>query len=155
MVHPGNQGTRTREEIEMNRPPGTARWPRTWSPELLGPGEGTKRRACFGQFPCRATWILSSVDWESTGHRELGQTQCGTYTASTPHTHQWYLFAVFLPPHNTTEQVSLNNWPPSPPSVRAEIRHWRDLQTDRRCQNKERTGSHSKSYRCNRLKPCS
>ena len=35
---------------------------------------------------------------------ERGQTQCGRDTAST---HQCYLFAVFLPPHRTTEQVSL------------------------------------------------
>ena len=32
---------------------------------------------------------------------EQGQTQCGQDTAST---HQCYLFAVFLPPHSTTEQ---------------------------------------------------
>ena len=38
-------------------------------------------------------------------HREQGQTQCGQDTASTC---QCYLFAVFLPPHSTTEQVSLN-----------------------------------------------
>ena len=43
---------------------------------------------------------------------ELGQTQCGPYTVSTPHTRQWYLFAVFLPPHSTIEQMSLNKWPP-------------------------------------------
>ena len=41
---------------------------------------------------------------------ERGQIQCGPGTASTPHTHQWYLFAVFLPPHSTTEQVSLNKY---------------------------------------------
>ena len=45
---------------------------------------------------------------------ERGQTQCGRDTASTPHAHQWYVFAVFLPPHNRTEQVSLNKWPPLP-----------------------------------------
>ena len=39
--------------------------------------------------------------------REWGQTQCGRDTANTPHRHQCYLFAVFLPPHSTTEQVSL------------------------------------------------
>ena len=52
------------------------------------------------------------------------------HTASTPHTRQGHLFAVFLPPHSTTEQMSPNKWPPSPPCVRAEIRHWRDLQTE-------------------------
>ena len=35
------------------------------------------------------------------------QTQCGLDTVGTPYTHQWYLFAAFLPPHSTTEQVSL------------------------------------------------
>ena len=61
---------------------------------------------------------------------ELGQTQCGPNTASPPNTCQRYLFAVFLPPHNTTKQVSLNNWPPSPPCDRVEIRHWGDLETE-------------------------
>ena len=41
-VHPGNQGTRTREEIKMNSPHGTVHSLKTWSPELLGPGKGTK-----------------------------------------------------------------------------------------------------------------
>jgi len=44
---------------------------------------------------------------------------------------------VFLPPHNTTEQVSLNKWPPSPASVRAAIRNGRDLQTEEAKINKE------------------
>ena len=35
------------------------------------------------------------------------QTQCGLDTVGTPYTRQWYLFAAFLPPHSTTEQVSL------------------------------------------------
>ena len=43
---------------------------------------------------------------------ERRQTHCGCETASTPHTRQWYLFAVFVPPHSTTEQVSLKKWPP-------------------------------------------
>ena len=38
---------------------------------------------------------------------EWGQTQCGRYTVSPPHTGQWYTFAGLLPPHNRTEQVSL------------------------------------------------
>ena len=83
-------------------------------------------------------------------HHERGQTQCGPHTVSTPHTHQWYLFAVFLPPHSTTEQVSLNKWPPLPPCVRAEIRHWRDLQTE---EAKINRGNHFGINRCNRLKP--
>ena len=35
-------------------------------PEWLRPGTCTQPRACFKQFPCRTTWSLSSVDWEST-----------------------------------------------------------------------------------------
>ena len=108
----------------------------TWEPE---PGKCTKYRARFGQFPCRATWTLSSVDPESSHRCEPGQTQCGPYTAPTPHTRQWYLFTVLLPPHNTTEQMSLNKWPPSPPWVRKEIRHWRDLQNEEAKINKEGT----------------
>ena len=119
----------------MHSAHGTVHSQSTWWPELLGPRRGIKRmpnRVCavveypkpepeqlrpvkcmkprphFGQFPCKATWSLSSVDLESTCHRELGQTQCGPYTVRTPHTHQRYLFAVFLPHHSTTEQVSLN-----------------------------------------------
>ena len=85
-----------------------------------------------------------------TPHR-WGQTQCGLDTARTPHTSQWYLFAVFLPPRSTTEQVSLKKWPPPPPCVRAEIRHWRGQQTEA----KVNRGNHFGSDRCNRLKPWS
>ena len=35
-------------------------------PEWLRPGKCMQPRACFGHFPCRATWSLSSVDREST-----------------------------------------------------------------------------------------
>ena len=73
----------------------------------------------------------------STHLRGLWQTQCGPSTASTPDTCQWYLFAVPVPPHNTTKQVSLNMGPPSPPCIRAEIRHGRDLQTQEAKINKE------------------
>ena len=127
----------------------------TWEPEpkQLRYGKCMKCRARFGQYSCRATWSLSSVDLGSTCHHELGQTQCSPYTESTPHTCQWYLFAVFLPPYLITEQVSLNKWSSSPPCVRAEIRHWRILQTG--SQNKQRKGNRSRSDRCNRLKPCS
>ena len=63
--------------------------------------------------------------------RERGQTQCGPDSAaSTPHTRQWYLFVVPLPPYSTTEQANLNKRPPPPTCVRVEIRHWRDLQTE-------------------------
>ena len=106
-------------------------------PEQLRPGKCMKHRVHFGQYPYRATWSLSSTDPESTRHRELEQTHCGPYTASTPHTHQWSLFAVFLPPHNTTKQVSLTKWPTLPTCVRVEIKHWRDLETEEAKINKE------------------
>ena len=67
-------------------------------------GKYMKCRAWFGWYPCRAPWSLSSVDQESTG-RELGKTQCGLYSASTPHTCQWYLFSLSSLP---TKQ--LNKW---------------------------------------------
>ena len=82
---------------------------------------------------------------------ERGQTQCGWATGSTPHRRQWYFFAASLPPHRTIEQVSLKKCPPLPPCVRAEIRHWRDQQTE---EAKINRGNHYGSDRCNRLKPC-
>ena len=81
------------EVIKMHRPPGTLHSPSTWSIELLGPGKAqnagpiesvslwsiqepapdqlrpgkcTKSRAHLGQFPCRATRSLSSLDRENT-----------------------------------------------------------------------------------------
>ena len=82
-------------------------------------------------------------------HRERGQTQCGWDTEST---RQCYLFAVFLPPHGTTEQLSLKKCSPLPPCVRAEIRHRRDQQAE---EAKTNRGNHLGSDRCNRLKLCS
>ena len=81
---------------------------------------------------------------------EWGQTQCGWITVST---HHWYLFAVFLPPHSTTEQMNLKKVTiTTPPCVRAEIRHWRDQQTE---EAKINRGNRSANDRCNRFKPCS
>ena len=49
-------------------------------PEWLRPGKCTQPRAHFTQFPCRATWSLSSVDWESTqavsGENSVWQRHC-------------------------------------------------------------------------------
>jgi len=80
-------------------------------------------------------------------HREQGQAQCGWDTMST---RQYYLFAASLPPHSTTEQVSLKKVSTRPPHpcVRGEIRCWRDQQTE-----EAKTGNHRVSDRCNRLKP--
>ena len=79
-----------------------------WSPrepEQLRPGKCMKHRVHLGQCPCRAPWSLSSVNRGRTRCLGLGQTQCGPYNLSTSHTCQQYLFAVFLLPHNTTDQV--------------------------------------------------
>ena len=98
----------------------------TWEPEWLRPGKFMQPRASSLQSN------LKPEQCSLGKHKRLewGQTQCGWDTVSTPHTCQWCLFAVFLPPHNTTEQVSLNKRPPSPPCVRVEIRHWRRQQTE-------------------------
>jgi len=89
-----------------------------------------KTHSPLGQCPCRAAWSLSSVDPRSTCRLGLWQIQWGPSTASTPYTCKWYLFAVFLTHHNTPLQLSLNKWSPSPTCIRAQIRHWRDLQTE-------------------------
>ena len=169
-AHPGNRAAKNRKVNKMHSPPGTVHSPSTWSPTLLEPGKSTKRRpnwvcalqstqeperlrprkctirrARFGQFLCRAPWSLSSVDLGSTHFHELVQTQCGPHTASTPHTCQQYLFTAFLPPHNTTEQVSLVS------GCKLDTEEtWKQ-----RKQNKQRGGNCSGSDRCNTLKPCS
>ena len=42
-AHSGNQKAGTGEVIKTHNTPGTVSSPSTWSPELLGPGKGTKR----------------------------------------------------------------------------------------------------------------
>ena len=103
-------------------------------PEWLRPGKCTQPRAHFRQFPGKATWSPSSVDQEST--HTVGGTIPVWPTLRAPNTRQWCLFAVFLPPRSTTEQVSLNKGPPSPSCVRAEIRHWGDLRTEAKINSK-------------------
>ena len=95
-------------------------------PEWLRPGKCIQPRAGLRQFP--ESNLEPKQCWQGK-HRllERGQTQCGRDTVNT---HQCYLFAASLPPHSTTEQVSLKKCPPLPPCVRAEIRHWRDEQTE-------------------------
>ena len=78
----------------------------TWEEHATqGPPQTVPRQSNLEPEKCRP--------WNHT-RSEQGQTQCSWNTLSTPHTHQGYLFAVFLPPHSTTEQVSLNKWPPRP-----------------------------------------
>ena len=105
-------------------------------PEWLRPGKCMQRRAHFGS--ARQS-TLEPEQCRPRKHTPLwtGANPVWSYTASTPHTDQRYLFPVFLPPHNTTEQVNLNKWPPLPPCVRVEIRHGSDLQTEETKINKE------------------
>ena len=101
-------------------------------PEQVRPGKCTKCRAHFGQFPWRATGAWPGKCTPSwAGANPVWSIHC----KQSPH--MQCLFAVFLPPHSTTEKVSLNKWPPGPPCVRVEIRHWRDLQTEEAKINKE------------------
>ena len=81
---------------------------------------------------------LSSVDWESTHVGSGGKPSVAQTLWALP-THASDMFAVFLPPRSTTEQVSLSKGQPSPPCVRAEVRHWRDLQREKAKINKEGT----------------
>ena len=91
----------------------------------------------LGTVPLQSTLEPEQCGPQSTCHLRLWQTNCGPSTVSTPHTCQRYQFAVSLPLHRTTKQVSLNKWPPLPPCVRAEIRHQKDLQTEEAKINKE------------------
>ena len=96
-------------------------------PERLRPERCMQLRAGLGWLPVEQTraWAL----WTGRVHAPwAGQTQCGWGTAST---HQCYFFAASLPPHSATEQVSLKESVHHHPlCVRAEIRHWRDQQTE-------------------------
>ena len=82
-------------------------------PEWLRPGKCTQPRAHFTQFPCRATWSLSSVDWEST-HAVIRGKPTVIHTLWVLPTHASEFFVVFFPPHSTAEQVSLNKRPLRP-----------------------------------------
>ena len=146
-AQPGNRAARTREVSKMHGPPETVSSPSTghpnkthspsgsvplWSPQepkQLRHGMCTKCRAHSGQRPCRASWSLSSVDTGRTRCLGLWQTQCGPSMRALP-AHASSICCSIPPSHNAFVQMSLNRWPPSPPCVRAEIRHWRDLRTE-------------------------
>ena len=59
------------------------------------------------QFPRRATWSLSSVDWESTHSVSSSKPSVGQTLRAFP-THTNDIVCGVLPPHSTTEQISLN-----------------------------------------------
>ena len=155
-AHPGNQLAGTREVIRCTALLGRVCSPSTWSPELLGLGKGTKRRpnqvCAFVEHPRNLN--LSGLDLGSPSNpgpaldsfpvEQPGAWAVWTRKAHTPWMganpvqprrceHSPLMPVIFLcsvPPHSTTEQVSLNKGPPLLPCARAEIRHWRDLQTE-------------------------
>ena len=74
-------------------------------PEQLRPGKCMKPRACFGQFPCRPTWSLSSVDPESTHAMSQGKLSVvQTLPALPTHTSDICLKSSSLP------TAQLNKW---------------------------------------------
>ena len=137
-MHPVIWVAWTWEGHKMHSPSGSVPLQSTWEPEKLRPGKCTKCRAHLAQCPYRAPWTVSSVDLGSTHYLGLWQNQHCPYTATLPTHASGYLFAVSLPLHSTTEQVSLNKCSPSPPHVRAEIRHWRDLHAEEAKISKEK-----------------
>ena len=129
----------------MLGPPSRVCLPSTWSPELLGPGKGTKCTAQLSLRPCGATENLAALTWEvhemqgPLGIVPLQSTlepeQCGPrkytppwavpnplWSSHYPHVPA-YLLTVSLSPNNTAEQVTLNKRPTSPPYARVESRH--------------------------------
>ena len=64
LAHMGHQAAGTREVIKTHGPPGAVCLPSTWSPELLGPGKGTKRRSnwvcAFVEYPRTWTWAAQT-----------------------------------------------------------------------------------------------
>ena len=62
---PKNQAARTEKVHKTQGPHGTVHSPNTWSPELLGPGQGTKHTVDLGLCPCGAPEKLSSLDLET------------------------------------------------------------------------------------------
>ena len=66
--------------------------------EWLRPGKCTQCRARFRQFPCRATWRLSSVDWDSTHTVSRGKLNMAeTLRAIPTHASDICLQCSFLP----------------------------------------------------------
>ena len=96
-------------------------------PEWLRPGRCMQPRAGLRRFLAEQhrAWAMWAGGCTC---REWRQAQCGWDTAST---RQCYLSTTSLPPHSATEQVSLKESVHHLPlCVRAEIRHWRDQQTE-------------------------
>ena len=76
------------------------------------------------------------MDPGSTRHLRPWQSRMVPPLQALP-THAQCLFTVSLPLLSTTEQVSLNKWPPSPPHISGRNSTKRDLQTEEVKINKE------------------
>ena len=63
-----------------------------------------------------------------------------------------FVCSVFLSLHSTAEQVKPNKWLLWPPQVRAEIRHWRDLQAEEANLNKEKKGELTQKWQVQQIK---
>ena len=66
-AHPGNWVVWTREVIKMHSPPGTVRSASTWLPELLRPGNGTKRTPNLQTLSQKHVWVSPVEVWVSSG----------------------------------------------------------------------------------------
>ena len=160
--HPGNWVSRTGEVNKTHWPSGTMCLPSTQSPGLHGPGKSTKRTAHMGLCPCGIPENLSGLHlvsaWNAgplgTGPLQstLDPGQCGPgkcmplwavenpvwsiHCEQSPHMTVVFVCSIHPSPRHN-EQVRLNKWPPSPPCVWGEFRHWRELQTKTARINKE------------------
>ena len=65
-------------------------------PEWLRPGKCMQPKAHFRQFPCRATWSMSSTDWKSTHTMSGGKPSVAQHCEHSPHTP--VIFVCCVPP---------------------------------------------------------
>ena len=105
----------------------------TWElkPEWLKPGKCTQPRAHFRQLPCRATWSLSSVDWESTHAMSKGKPSvAGTLRALPTHVSGVCLQRPSLP------TARLNKWAWISDHLRPLVSGWK-LDTEETCKQRK------------------
>ena len=123
-------------------------------PERLGSGKCTRRMAHLGLCPHGTPESLRSLDLGSTCHLGLWQPSV-IYPLWALPTHAssiFFFFSVSFPLQSTAEQVSSNKWPLSPPHVRVEIRHWRDLQTEETKWSKGKKGELPQKWQLQQIK---
>ena len=97
---------------------------------MLGGIGGRRRR---GRRRIRWHHRLSGHELEWTpgvGGGQGGLACCDSWGRKESDTTEQLIWSDLIPPHSTTEQVSLKKCPPPPPCARVEIRHWRDQETE-------------------------